>query len=170
VTVNLPGFGHADDIWAVRAAIVVVCLIGFANGCGGENPPPPRPAPAQPPPARVEADRPLPGTLWREDVDAAIKAGVGRFLHDHLEVEPAFDNGAFAGFRVVRLEPPEFWRGVDLAPGDVVTSVNGLPIERETQAHEALLALKTAKELRVTYLRGGEERTLVFAIVPREKS
>jgi hypothetical protein len=38
-------------------------------------------------------------------------------------------------FRIVALRPHEFWHGVDLAPGDVVTSVNGMPIERETQAY-----------------------------------
>jgi S1-C subfamily serine protease len=168
VTANLPALGGANDIRAVRAAIVVVCLLAFVGGCGGESAPPPRPAPSRPPPARVEEQKPPPGTLWREDVDAAIQAGVGRFLHDHVEVEPAFDNGAFSGFRIVRLEPPDFWQGVDLAPGDVVTAVNGMPIERDTQAYDALMALKTAKELRVSYLRGGQERALVFAIAPRK--
>ena len=52
---------------------------------------------------------------------------------------------------------------------DVVTSINGMPIERDTQAYEAMVSLKKASELRVAYLRGGEERVLVMKIVPRPK-
>jgi general secretion pathway protein C len=87
----------------------------------------------------------------------------------HVELEAALDNGQFVGFRIVRLEPPELWRGIDLQPGDVVTRVNGMPIERETQAYDAFMALKSAQELRVSMLRGGAERTVVFSIVPRPK-
>jgi type II secretory pathway component PulC len=113
-----------------------------------------------------EPARPAPptGSLWRDEVHATVDAGLGWFLQ-RVEVEPAVEAGRFRGFRVVRLRPPEFWQGVDLRPGDVVLSVNGLPIERETQAYEAFQSLKKATELRVRYARGGTERDLVFRIV-----
>lgn len=102
-------------------------------------------------------------------MNATVDAGLGRFLQ-RVDVEAALDNGQFRGFRIVSLQPPEFWRGVDLEPGDVVTSVNGMPIERETQAYDAFTSLKQAKKLEVSYLRGGRERKLVYSIVARSSA
>ncbi len=56
------------------------------------------------------------------------------------------------------------WNGVDLAPGDIVTSVNGRPIERPEQALTAFQSLAIAKELRIAYERGGARRELVYPI------
>ncbi|MBI3206760.1 MAG: hypothetical protein HYZ29_34815 [Myxococcales bacterium] len=118
--------------------------------------------------ARTNAEpaRPAPpaGSLWRDEVNAMVDAGLGWFLQ-RVDVEPALEAGQFRGFRVVRLTPPDFWQGVELRPGDVVLSVNGMPIERETQAYEAFQALKKASELRVRYERGGRQRELVYRIV-----
>lgn len=118
--------------------------------------------------ARTNAEpaRPAPpaGSLWRDEVNAMVDAGLGWFLQ-RVDVEPALEAGQFRGFRVVRLTPPDFWQGVELRPGDVVLSVNGMPIERETQAYEAFQALKKASELRVRYERGGRSRELVYRIV-----
>ena len=49
----------------------------------------------------------------------------------------------------------------------MVHSVNGMPIERETEAYAAFVALKDAAELRVDFSRGGERRELVYSIVAR---
>lgn len=113
-----------------------------------------------------EPARPAPpaGSLWRDEVHATVEAGLGWFLQ-RVEVEPSLEAGRFRGFRVVQLKPPDFWQGVDLRPGDVVLSVNGMPIERETQAYAAFQSLKNADELRVRYLRAGRERDLVYRIV-----
>jgi type II secretory pathway component PulC len=56
------------------------------------------------------------------------------------------------------------WIGVDLAPSDVVTAVNGRPIERPEQALTAFQSLAVATELRVTYERDGARRELVYPI------
>jgi S1-C subfamily serine protease len=63
------------------------------------------------------------------------------------------------------LRPPEFWQTVDLEPGDVVLSVNGKPIERDTQAFEAFESLRTAERITVVFERQGIERQLDFGIV-----
>lgn len=126
-------------------------LVADAEGDEGDDNEPARPAP----PA---------GSLWRDEVHATVDAGLGWFLQ-RVDVEPSLEGGRFRGFRVVQLKPPDFWQGVDLRAGDVVLSVNGMPIERETQAYEAFQSLKKANELRVKYLRGGRERDLVYRIV-----
>lgn len=125
---------------------------------------PPAPAATAPEPA---PSAPPTGTLFREDVLVALEAGLGRFLQ-HIEVEPVLAEGRrFVGWRVVALRPAEYWQGVDLRPGDVILDANGLPLERDSQAHAAFQALREASELRVRYLRDGAERMLHFAIAPR---
>ena len=138
----------------------------LAAGCGSADDLPP----VSPKAERGEADAPKRprGTLYRDEVDRMVEGGLGRFLQ-RVDVEAALDNGRFKGFRIMALGPPEFWEGVDLKPGDVVTSVNGMPIERETQAYDAFTSLRKASRLEVSYLRGGQPRTLVYKIVPRTK-
>lgn len=120
-----------------------------------------KPAPPTPPVAlKLQS-----GTIHRADLTRVVDAGLGRFLQ-HVEVDAALEAGKFRGFRIVSLTPPEFWAGVDLRPGDVVTQVNGMSIERPPQAYEAFTSLKTAKQLVVSYTRQGQSRQLIYPIRP----
>lgn len=123
------------------------------------------PAPALPDVAGEAAATPTtPGTLQRADVERVVDAGLGRFL-GRVQIEPRLSAGKFAGWSIVALEPPELWSGVDLRPGDVVTRVNGMAIEREMEAYEAFQAVRGADKLEVTYLRQNQLRTLSYVIV-----
>jgi type II secretory pathway component PulC len=104
--------------------------------------------------------------LYRDDVVQAVDAGFPAFLQK-VEVEAALKDGKFVGWRVLSLHPPDFWSEVDLAPGDIVTQVNRLPIEREMQAYAAFQGLKTAPRLDVSLLRGAQVRSLSYEILPR---
>lgn len=146
-------------------ALVLATALGAA-ACGGSAPPPAAPSP---PPASPAAKAPAPAptastTLRRNDVVSVVDEGFGSFL-ERVQVEPSLDAGRFRGWTIVELSPPAFWQTVDLKPGDVVTSVNGLPIEREMDAWTAFQSLKTARELRVAYFRAGAERKLAYRIV-----
>ncbi len=57
---------------------------------------------------------------------------------------------------------------IDLKPGDVVTRIEGMPIEHPEEAIEAFHALEAASELRVDYERDGVPRTLRYQIVDDE--
>lgn len=103
-------------------------------------------------------------SLSRRDVDRAVAAGLGYFLQ-RVSVEPEFAQGKFRGFRIVALTPREFWSGVDLAPGDVVTQVNGKSIEKDAEAYDVFQSLRGAPALRVAFARGGAPRELVLPIV-----
>jgi hypothetical protein len=144
----------------VRALSLGLCLVA----CGGSAP---EPRPAATPPKPVAAVAPAPpratGTLKRAEVVAFVDAGFWNFLQQ-VEVEPSLDDGRFRGWLIVALRPPTFWQGVDLAPGDVVTAVNDLPIERETQAFDAFQSLKTAPALNVAYVRSGAPRRIAYRI------
>jgi type II secretory pathway component PulC len=150
----------------VRATIFW-CLL-WLSACGAAAPEPARtPVPvAQKPAVPVAASRPSAPltTLQRKDVVGFIDSGFANFLQ-RVAVEPNLADGRFRGWTILDLQPTNFWAPVDLKPGDVVTSVNGLPIERDTEAWDAFESLRTAKELRVAYDRNGASRTLTYRIV-----
>jgi type II secretory pathway component PulC len=135
-------------------------------GCGAAPTPAPKVA-AQPAPKVARAPqpaRPPKGALFREDVDAFVDGGFPQFLQ-RVEVEPRLVEGQFRGWSIVNLSPRDFWSGVDLKPGDIVTRVNDLPIERETEAFDVFESLKEAPTLRVSFQRDGQERMLEYRIV-----
>ena len=115
------------------------------------------------------------GTLQRADVERVIDAGLGRFL-SQVAIEPALSAGRFTGWSIVALQPPELWRGVDLRPGDIVTRINGMAIEREMEAYDAFQAVRQAPTLEVSYVRQGQARALRYTIIgppslpPRDQS
>lgn len=104
------------------------------------------------------------GTLQRADVERVVDAGLGRFL-SNVAIEASVSGGRFAGWSIVQLQPPELWRGIDLRPGDVVTRINGMAIEREGEAYDAFQAVRQAPTLEVSYVRQGQPRTLRYTIV-----
>ena len=90
-----------------------------------------------------------------------------RFL-GRVATEPAREDGAFVGFRVVSIEDaltvPDT-EGLGVRPGDVVVRVNGQAIERPEQALAVWEGLRVASTLAIEYLRAGERREARFAIV-----
>jgi type II secretory pathway component PulC len=160
----------------MRRTLVLV-LATCAVACAQAAPPPAAPASAAPPaapsasvpavPAPAAASPPGARVLARADVHAAIARGLGAFLQRvEFEGQPVMAAGKFHGFRIAALHDAPFWKGVDLRPGDVVTSVNGFPIERPEQAEAAFESLDVASELRVAYEREGQAREVVYAITP----
>jgi hypothetical protein len=104
------------------------------------------------------------GTLQRADVERVVDAGLGRFL-THVALEPSLSAGKFSGWSIVGLQPAALWNGIDLRPGDVITRVNGMAIEREMEAYDAFQAVRQASALEITYLRRNQPHTLRFTIV-----
>ena len=149
--------------------LATALVAGALAGCSGAEAAP-IPA-AAPPTARVAPPAvAAPSTddhkLPRSAVHVAVSMGLGAFLqHVVVDDQPVRVAGKFHGFRIAALSDGSFWSGVDLKPGDVVTSVNGMPIERPEQAQTAFESLEVSSELRVAYERDGQPRELVFAIV-----
>ena len=143
-------------------------LFGFLAACSA-TPVAPAAAPvtAKAPAAQKAAvARPPQGALFRDDVNALIERGFPDFLQ-RVEVEPRLVDGQFRGWSIVNLNPSDFWSGVDLKPGDIVTRVNDLPIERETEAFDAFESLKQSDALRVAFQRDGQSRVLEYKIVSK---
>lgn len=159
------GQRHRSFGLVIAASAVLACQSPRADFPEMDEPILPRPVGI---PAALPTPEPgrAPATLYRDEVAQVVDAGLGHFLR-HVEVDASLEHGHFRGFRILRLVPPEYWRGVDLQTGDVVTSVNGSSIERPPQAHRTFSALKSAEQLVVSYERAGEPRQLVFRITER---
>src|SRR3974390_696326 len=118
----------------LRSTCAAIAVIQWACG-GAPRAPAPAPANAIVPAASATAPGASDHALSRSAVRATVAPGLGAFLQ-HVEVEdkPVWVGGKFHGFRIAVLRDDRFWSGVDLKAGDVVTSVNGMPIERPQQA------------------------------------
>jgi type II secretion system protein C len=157
-------------MWTRPIPTLSVLLALAAVGCAGSVRTAPvvqaPAAPTAPPVAAPLAVAAPDHTVARSAVHAVVSEGLGMFLRRiDLDDQPVMVAGKFHGFRVAGLRDPQFWSGVDLKPGDVVTSVNGFPIERPDQAETAFESLEVASELRVAVEREGQQRELVYAIV-----
>lgn len=101
------------------------------------------------------------GVIDRAGLVLIIDAGLGRFFQK-VRVAPELDSGKFVGFRIASIDPA--WSEVPLQSGDVVQSVNGLPIERPEQAMAAFEQLRGADELVLELTREGVDAVLRFRI------
>ena len=140
---------------------VLVALAILTAGCGGTPPPAaPKPAPAK------AAERPVtklpPGHLPRADVDRVVLANGPPWILSRVPVEEVIKDGKFVGWRVLGL-PPD-WAALDLKPGDVVTRVNGMSLERPEDLWSAWTSLVVASDLKIAYEREGAPRELTFHI------
>ncbi len=152
----------------MRAAAIGLTLSYLVfNGCGSVPPqtssgePPARAvARPEPPPAAQPAD----GAIERELLLAVLDRGLGRFLQG-VETQPATQDGGFVGFRLLSFYPedPRF-EGLAVRAGDVITRVNGQPIERPEQALRVWEGLRVASELVIEYHRDGEPLVVRYPI------
>ncbi len=154
----------------IRRLLIVVGLSGLAISCasGEETIEGPGLGPSHVG-ATAGGERPAPivteGAVSRADLVAVLDRGIPRFLQT-VEVAPVMESERFVGFQLVRVADPESaLNEVDIQPGDVLRRVNGLVIERPEHAFRVWNELRVASELRVQYLRGGEEREIRFTIV-----
>jgi type II secretory pathway component PulC len=108
-----------------------------------------------------------PGAIRHIELAKVLDASPGTFLQ-HVQTEPRFAHGRFHGWRVVSFYPGDArFAGVDLQAGDVVTRVNGKPIEQPDQFMAVWTELRTSKELIVDVERAGAARILRWTIADK---
>jgi hypothetical protein len=164
-----PGSEHirfmveAPRVPVLAVSALLALLSPFASGCSSRRAPP-----LSPPPAAAQAVLPPapvvpPGHLARTEVDRVlVTQGPPWVLRRVMTEEVLRSDGKFTGWRMAGL--PEEWKDIDLKPGDVVTRVNGLPLETPDDAWEAWKSVAKFPELKVTLTRDGTTRTLVLPI------
>ncbi len=147
----------------LTATAVGLALIATVAACGSAPPPPPKKAPTPAPAPKVQPPEPPAGDqLSRGHLEAVLRQGPARLLAN-VPIEAAMEKDKFIGWRLQDL--PISWKGIELQPGDIITAVNAMPLKTPTEFWAAWTTLAVASELKVAYLRDGDERALSVPIV-----
>jgi len=107
------------------------------------------------------------GAIPRAELAKVLDASPGYFLQ-HVQTEPRFTRGRFHGWRLVSFFPGDArFAGIDLQAGDVITRVNGKPIEQPDQFMAVWTELRTSNELVVDVERAGAPHRLRWTIADK---
>jgi hypothetical protein len=140
---------------ARHAGWIALCVASLA--CA--SPPTPKAANKPAPPPVAAPDAP-PGTISRAELELVLRHGPPWVLQ-RVPIEEVLEKGKFVGWRVQDVPPG--W-DADLVAGDVVTSINALPLETPKDFWAAWTTLSVASELKVAYMRDGEKREIAIPI------
>lgn len=77
-------------------------------------------------------------------------------LLDLIGASPVLEGELFIGFRVMQPEDPALLESLGLKPGDILTAVNGVPLDTPDYGAEVLEALSGTGKLTFTVRRGSE--------------
>lgn len=140
------------------ALLSVACAASAPEAATPKKPTASAPAPAATPAVANAA----PGRLVRAEVDAILTEKGPPWLFQRVVPEEVFVDGKFAGWRILSM--PKEWEGLEIKPGDVVTRVNGMGLERPEDLWKAWTSVLVTNELKIGYERGGKARELVMPI------
>lgn len=144
---------------------ILLCAV-LGGACGGptSTSSQPRPGPSQ---SSTKTDASVvapvakvvpPGSVSRTEVDAVLKEGPQAFI-SRLRVRATFRGGRFFGWKLLSYRGPG-----PLLRGDIVCSINHLPIERPDEFMKVWADLASARELTVDLYRKGAPLTLRYPI------
>jgi len=101
-------------------------------------------------------------TLNRERMESALE-NLGELM-DQATIRPHIENGAAAGISVTGIKPNALFRRMRLRNGDIITGVNGRPIESVEDAIAIFEDFNSAAELKIDIKRRGQNQTLDYRI------
>ena len=91
---------------------------------------------------------------WQQTMDK-IGGGSIDTLAKRVQVTPVLDNGRIAGVRVSTAGDTALMVRLGLRPSDIVTAVNGIPVDSVARGQQILESLGSATDVRVTVTRDG---------------
>jgi general secretion pathway protein C len=83
---------------------------------------------------------------------------------DMVKVAPKTDGGRFIGYEIQSGKDQALFDRLGLAPGDVVTAVNGITLDSPAKAVGILRTLVGTEDVRVDILRGGVPESLTISL------
>ena len=87
-------------------------------------------------------------------------------LMEVVRTMPVMDHGKLSGYRVYPAGNPSIFNQLGLKAGDVVTTVNGIPLTDPAQSMRVLSTIKTSDQISVGLLRNGQMQTQVLQMPP----
>ena len=85
-------------------------------------------------------------------------------LARRVQIVPVLDGGKLAGVRVSAGTDMALIDGLGLRAGDVVTAVNGAPVDSIARGQQIIDSLRTAASARVTVLRDGKPTEITISL------
>jgi general secretion pathway protein C len=114
------------------------------------------------PPSPALAPLTLPGVELQPAIEAL------RFdpeaMAREIAVLPVFEGGKLAGVRLSGGRQADLLARLGVLPTDIVTAVNGVPLDSLERGREIVEGLRAAREARVTVRRDGREQTLLLKL------
>ncbi len=77
-------------------------------------------------------------------------------LAELVNAQPAYENGAFIGYRVSTRKRDPVFNELNIQSGDIITEVNGIPIDSPRKGIQVLQQLRNATAVDVTIKRKGQ--------------
>jgi general secretion pathway protein C len=81
-------------------------------------------------------------------------------LASQVQVFPVLENGRFSGVRLSVGRDSELLSRTGLKPTDIITAVNGIPLDGPARQAELMSSLKDARSLQLTVRRDGREQQI----------
>ena len=101
-------------------------------------------------------------TLNRERMESALE-NLGELM-DQATIRPHIEDGAAAGISITGIKPNALFRRMRLRNGDIITGVNGRPIESVEDAIAIFEDFNSASEIKIDIKRRGRNQTLDYQI------
>ncbi len=83
-------------------------------------------------------------------------------LSDVIRSQQVIAGGKQRGFRVYPGRNPAAFSRLGLRPGDLITSINGTPLDDPSRGEEVMRTLGSAPEVRVTIMRNGRQNDMML--------
>jgi general secretion pathway protein C len=153
---QVPGGAQLHSVYSDRAVIdrngtLESVLLPRRTAGAVAPPPPPPPASAAGPEAQLERMRRL----------VSDDPGV---IGQVMRPQPVFAGGKMRGFRVYPGSNRQAFARIGLRAGDLVTAINGTPLDDKDRAQEIFATLNSSTDARVSVTRNGRQQELVLNI------
>lgn len=83
-------------------------------------------------------------------------------LLDMMRAMPVMQQGKLKGYRVFPVGNSNAFSKLGLQPGDIVTSVNGTPLDNPAQSMKVLNNIRTSSQVSITFTRNGQQQTKIL--------
>lgn len=104
-----------------------------------------------------------PGTPSLDSIRAATGTDPVE-LAKQVQIYPVMENGRMAGVRLSAGRDSDILSRAGLRPTDIVTAVNGIPLDGPQRSAELMTALKDARSAQITVRRDGKDTQLTIGL------
>lgn len=85
-------------------------------------------------------------------------------LAKQVQIYPVMENGRMAGVRLAAGRDSDLLARAGIQPNDILTAVNGIPLDGPQRSAELMVALKDARSVQVTVRRDGKDIQLTIGL------